>query len=65
MACASLIFCRTETIADKISFPGPVGMFDYDLFAVINHEGNMDNGHYTSFARCQDEVNPLTMLFPV
>ncbi|KAG5342367.1 hypothetical protein C0989_002840 [Termitomyces sp. Mn162] len=36
-------------------FPGPAGMFDYDLFAVINHEGNMDNGHYTNFARFQDE----------
>ncbi|KAG6819554.1 hypothetical protein H0H93_010764 [Arthromyces matolae] len=36
-------------------FPGPSGMFDYDLFAVINHEGNMDNGHYTNFARYQNE----------
>ncbi|KAG6918424.1 hypothetical protein DXG01_014603 [Tephrocybe rancida] len=36
-------------------FPGPTGMFDYDLFAVINHEGKMDNGHYTNFARYQDE----------
>ncbi|KAG6852814.1 hypothetical protein C0991_008969 [Blastosporella zonata] len=36
-------------------FPGPAGMFDYDLFSVINHEGKMDNGHYTNFARYQDE----------
>ncbi|KAG6861620.1 hypothetical protein C0995_014059 [Termitomyces sp. Mi166 len=43
-----------ETVANGI-FPGPTGMFDYDLFAVINHEGNMDNGHYTNFARFQDE----------
>jgi ubiquitin carboxyl-terminal hydrolase 22/27/51 len=32
-------------------------MYEYDLFAVINHEGQMDNGHYTNFARFQDEVS--------
>jgi ubiquitin carboxyl-terminal hydrolase 22/27/51 len=32
-------------------------MYDYDLFAVINHEGQIDNGHYTNFARFQDEVS--------
>lgn len=31
-------------------------MYEYDLFAVINHEGQMENGHYTNFARFQDEV---------
>jgi ubiquitin C-terminal hydrolase len=31
-------------------------MYEYDLFAVINHEGKMNNGHYTNFARFQDEV---------
>ncbi len=31
-------------------------MYDYDLFAVINHEGQMDNGHYYNYARSQDEV---------
>ncbi|KAH7911361.1 hypothetical protein BJ138DRAFT_1135452 [Hygrophoropsis aurantiaca] len=35
--------------------PGPDTMYEYDLFAVINHEGQMDNGHYTNFARFQDE----------
>ena len=35
-------------------------MYEYDLFAVINHEGQMDNGHYTNFARFRDEVS----LFP-
>lgn len=37
-------------------YPGPEGMYEYDLFAVINHEGQMDNGHYTNFARFRDEV---------
>ena len=31
-------------------------MYDYELFAVVNHEGQIDNGHYTSFARFQDTV---------
>lgn len=35
---------------------GPDGMYEYDLFAVINHEGQMNNGHYTNFARFGDEV---------
>ncbi|KIK70376.1 hypothetical protein GYMLUDRAFT_32380 [Collybiopsis luxurians FD-317 M1] len=30
---------------------GPPIMYQYELFAVINHEGQMDNGHYTNFAR--------------
>ncbi|KIJ62909.1 hypothetical protein HYDPIDRAFT_93550 [Hydnomerulius pinastri MD-312] len=37
------------------SYPGPEAMYEYDLFGVINHEGQMDNGHYTNFARFQDE----------
>ncbi|KAG1830548.1 hypothetical protein EV424DRAFT_1578450, partial [Suillus variegatus] len=39
----------------ETGYPGPVAMYEYDLFAVINHEGQMDNGHYTNFARFQDE----------
>ncbi|KAF8689134.1 peptidase C19 family, partial [Rhizoctonia solani] len=35
--------------------PGPDSMYEYDLLAVVNHDGQtMDNGHYTNFARCQD-----------
>ncbi|KAF5379838.1 hypothetical protein D9615_005767 [Tricholomella constricta] len=36
-------------------YTGPEGMYEYDLFAVINHEGKINNGHYTNFARYQDE----------
>ncbi|KAG6817229.1 hypothetical protein H0H87_011286 [Tephrocybe sp. NHM501043] len=50
----TLAIDNPEKAANGI-FPGPAGMFDYDLFAVINHEGKMDNGHYTNFARYQDE----------
>ncbi len=32
-------------------------MYEYDLFGVINHEGQIDTGHYTNFARFQDEVS--------
>lgn len=42
--------------ANIYSFVGPDGMYEYDLFAVINHEGQMNNGHYTNFARFGDEV---------
>ncbi|KAK7466220.1 hypothetical protein VKT23_004942 [Stygiomarasmius scandens] len=34
---------------------GPETMYEYDLFAVINHEGDMNNGHYTNFARFGNE----------
>ena len=34
-------------------------MYEYDLFAVINHEGQINNGHYTNFARFQDEVSMI------
>jgi ubiquitin carboxyl-terminal hydrolase 22/27/51 len=37
-------------------YPGPEALYDYELFAVVNHEGQIDNGHYTSFARFQDTV---------
>ncbi|KAI0368632.1 cysteine proteinase [Pilatotrama ljubarskyi] len=34
---------------------GPEALYDYDLFAVVCHEGQIDNGHYTCFARSHDE----------
>ncbi|KAI6162710.1 hypothetical protein EDD17DRAFT_1574345 [Pisolithus thermaeus] len=34
--------------------PGPDAMYEYHLFAVINHEGHIENGRYTNFARFQD-----------
>ena len=41
-------------------YPGPEALYEYDLFAVINHDGQIDNGHYTSFARFQDEVRQFS-----
>ena len=58
-------------------YPGPEALYDYELFALVNHEGQIDNGHYTSFARFQDTVRDypsflwcypldrLTLEFPV
>ena len=43
---------------------GPEAMYDYDLFAVVCHEGQIDNGHYTCFARSHDEVRPLPSPIP-
>ena len=39
---------------------GPEALYEYDLFAVVCHEGQIDNGHYTCFARSHDEVRPLS-----
>jgi len=49
------------TFPGMSSYPGPEALYDYELFAVINHEGQIDRGHYTSFARFQDtvRVSPL------
>ena len=46
------------------SYPGPEALYDYELFAVINHEGQIDRGHYTSFARFQDTVRVFLSLPP-
>jgi ubiquitin carboxyl-terminal hydrolase 22/27/51 len=34
---------------------GPSILYEYELFAVINHEGQLNNGHYTNYARYQDQ----------
>ena len=47
----------SETLLMYASYPGPEAMYEYDLFAVINHEGQINNGHYTNYARFQDEVS--------
>ena len=31
-------------------------MYQYDLFSVVNHDGQLNTGHYTNFARSHDEV---------
>ncbi|KAH9958065.1 hypothetical protein BC827DRAFT_1222024 [Russula dissimulans] len=59
----------TEAIEGGGTYPGPEALYDYELFAVINHEGQIDNGHYTNFARFQDtwcrfdddKVTPATL----
>ncbi|KAJ7503328.1 hypothetical protein B0H11DRAFT_1975258 [Mycena galericulata] len=44
-----------ENSSPVFSYPGPAAMYEYDLFAVINHEGQINNGHYTNYARFEDE----------
>ncbi|KAJ7847826.1 hypothetical protein B0H14DRAFT_2356983, partial [Mycena olivaceomarginata] len=36
-------------------YPGPVAMYEYDFFAVINHEGQINSGNYTNYARFEDK----------
>ncbi|KAG5636226.1 hypothetical protein H0H81_008733 [Sphagnurus paluster] len=45
----------TKPEKETVAHTGPDGMYEYDLFAVINHEGKLNNGHYTNYARYQDE----------
>ncbi|KIY43869.1 cysteine proteinase, partial [Fistulina hepatica ATCC 64428] len=44
---------ETDSDVPPLGVLGP--MYEYDLFAVINHEGQLNNGHYTNYARSQDE----------
>lgn len=37
---------------------GPKALYEYELFAIISHEGTIDNGHYTSYAKYDNEVCP-------
>ncbi|KAI0076195.1 cysteine proteinase [Panus rudis PR-1116 ss-1] len=46
---------KGEGVASNSKFTGPDALYEYDLFAVVCHEGQIDNGHYTCFARYQDE----------
>lgn len=36
-------FVETPIVGSK---PLPASLFEYDLFAVVTHEGKLDNGHY-------------------
>ncbi|TFK99499.1 hypothetical protein BDV98DRAFT_657301 [Pterulicium gracile] len=46
---------RCSHISGFLSILGPTALYEYELFAVINHEGQLNNGHYTNFARYQDQ----------
>jgi len=37
----------------------PIPTYIYNLFAVINHQGKMDTGHYTAFVKHRGEVRHL------
>jgi hypothetical protein len=56
--------CRMFMSPLTSSYPGPEALYDYELFAVINHEGQIDKGHYMSFARFQDTVRVLHLIPP-
>lgn len=44
-----------ENGASEKENAGPDSLYEYDLFAVINHEGQLNNGHYTNYARCGEK----------
>jgi hypothetical protein len=64
---AYVCFLRTATLIAHTHehfyrYPGPEALYEYELFAVICHEGQIDNGHYTNFARFQDEVGTCNVV---
>ncbi|KDQ15866.1 hypothetical protein BOTBODRAFT_65156 [Botryobasidium botryosum FD-172 SS1] len=44
-----------EDGVDPFDVLGPSALYEYELFAVVNHEGQMNTGHYTNYARLQDQ----------
>ncbi len=46
----------------RSSKPAPPLVYQYDLFSVVNHDGHLNTGHYTNFARSHDEVRPHCVL---
>jgi len=50
---------REATIDDEntsVLNTGPRKTYEYDLFAVICHDGSLETGHYVAFTRSGDEV---------
>ncbi|KAI0245194.1 hypothetical protein BJV78DRAFT_1288728 [Lactifluus subvellereus] len=50
----SLFAISTQHDLTNTSYPGPEPLYDYGLFVVINHKGQINNRHYTSVAHFQD-----------
>jgi ubiquitin carboxyl-terminal hydrolase 22/27/51 len=46
----------------KSSKCAPPLVYQYDLFSVVNHDGQLNTGHYTNFSRSHDEVRPHCVL---
>ncbi|KAF9574972.1 hypothetical protein EC968_004732 [Mortierella alpina] len=45
----------TSSTSSASSSVEPIPTYVYNLFAVINHQGKMDTGHYTAFAKHRGE----------
>lgn len=68
---AAALRCHSPTVRSLLTYDasrdralGPEALYEYDLFAVVCHEGGIDNGHYTCFARSQDEVRSVRSCLP-
>ena len=44
-----------EATHGKRSVELPSSLYEYDLFAVVTHEGKLDNGHYWADVLSEDE----------
>nr|KAJ3422161.1 hypothetical protein HK105_000907 [Polyrhizophydium stewartii] len=61
---AKLRASRKDSASRKIPLRGIAGFdtmtdgiptYKYSLFAIVNHEGKIDTGHYKAFAKCRDQ----------
>ncbi|KAJ8328473.1 hypothetical protein QVD99_006188 [Batrachochytrium dendrobatidis] len=55
---------KDSTTARRVSLRGTAGFdtltdgnptYKYSLFAIVNHEGKIDTGHYKAYAKCRDQ----------
>jgi len=52
-----------SSVASTTAVLEPIPTYVYNLFAVINHQGKMDTGHYTAFAKHRGEVYLVSSFF--
>ncbi|KAH6583712.1 hypothetical protein BASA50_010139 [Batrachochytrium salamandrivorans] len=59
-----LLAARKDSASRRIPLRGIPGFdtmtdgiptYKYSLFAIVNHEGKMDTGHYKAYAKCRDQ----------
>jgi ubiquitin C-terminal hydrolase len=58
-------FCRSSKEGHVQLFlcRDSVPEYRYVLFAVINHQGSLETGHYTALVKTRGEVCHVTLLF--
>lgn len=50
-----LPYVESSSSTEGLTSDLPTSLYDYDLFAVVTHEGKLDNGHYWADVLSGDE----------